>query len=162
MRTLPRNSKRNQQMPRAGSSEPAQDFNQLLADIQLANQIQIPLWVMLANVIQERSSLTDHPKQTASARIIADSTTHVLRHSIDSFRQHGNLHIGRSIVTLMCAELSDNFVFSFFCNGHVKRNSHLLKNDDLRISGRPRFFGWDDECYRLFQVLQRQFIPRLG
>ncbi len=122
-------------MPRAGSSEPAQDFNQLLADIQLANQIQIPLWVMLANVIQKRSSLADHPKQTAPARIIADSTTHVLRHSIDSFRQHRNLHIGRSIVAIMRAELSDNFLFSFFCNGHVKRNSHLLKTT---TSGCPR------------------------
>jgi len=149
-------------MPRAGSSEPAQDFNQLLADIQLANQIQIPLWVMLANVIQKRSSLANHPKQTASARIITDGTTHVLSHSIDSFRQHRNLHIGRSIVTIMGAKLSDNFLFSIFCNGHVKRNSHLLKNNDLRISGRPRFFGWDDKCYRLFQVLQRQFISMLG
>ena len=98
----------------------------LLADIQLTNQIQIPLWIMLANVIEQRSSLANHSEQTASARIITGRTSHVLGHSIDSFRQHGNLHVWRTIVTVMCAKLADNFLFSFFCNGHVKRNSHLL------------------------------------
>ena len=98
----------------------------LLADIQLANQVQIPFWIVLAHIIKKRSSLANHPKQSASARIITHSTTHVLGHSIDSFRQHRNLHVRRTIVALMCAELADNFLFSFFCNGHVKRNSHLL------------------------------------
>ena len=138
-------------MPRAGSSEPAQDFNQLLADIQLANQIQIPLWVMLANVIQKRSSLADHPKQTASARIVSHCTSHVLGHSIDSLRQHGNLHVWRTIIAIMCAELADNFLFSIFCNGHVKRNSHLLATT---ASGIPRgldFYYWETNVTAFFQ-----------
>jgi len=115
-------------------------INQLLSDIQLANQIQIPLRIMLANVIQQRSSLANHPEQTASARIITGRTSHVLGHSIDSFRQHGNLHVWRTIVAVVCAELADNFLFSIFCNGHVKRNSHLFAITTSRYPGGLNFY----------------------
>lgn len=97
---------------------------------------------MLTNVVEQRSSLANHSKQTASARIVSHCTTHVLGHSIDSLRQHGNLHIWRTIVTLMCAKLADYFLFSFFCNGHVKRNSHLLATTTSGIPGGLDFYYW--------------------
>ena len=90
---------------------------------------------MFSNVIEQRSAFAHHPKQSTSTRIIAGRTSHMLGHSIDSFRQHGNLHIWRTIIAIMCAELADNFLFSIFCNGHVKRNSHLLATT---ASGIPR------------------------
>ena len=97
---------------------------------------------MLSNVIEQRSSLAYHPEQTASARIVPDGTTHVLRHSVDSLRQHRDLHIWRTIVTLMRAKLADNFLSSFFGNGHVKRNSHLLATTTSGIPGGLDFNYW--------------------
>ena len=123
----------------------------LLADIQLANQFQIPLWIVLANVIEQRSSLAYHSEQTASARIVTDGTTHVLSHSVDSLRQHRDLHIWRTIVTLMRAKLADNFLSSFFGNGHVKRNSHLLATTTSGIPGGLDFYYWRKNVTAFFK-----------
>lgn len=141
-----KSSAHNQQMPRAGSREPAQESKQLFTDIQLANQIQVSLRIMLANVVQKRPSLAHHSQQTASARIVSHCSTHVQSHSVDSFRQHRNLNIGRTIVAVMSAELADNLLFSFFCNGHVKGNSHLLATTASGFSRRPRFLLLEQEC----------------
>jgi hypothetical protein len=137
-------------MPRAGSREPAQESKQSLSDIQLANQIQIPLWIVLANIVQQRPSLADHPEQTASAGIVPNGPTHVLGHSIDSFREHGNLHIRRAIVPFMSAELANYFLFSIFCNGHVKRNSHLLATTASGFPGDLGFYYWSTNVNPFF------------
>jgi superfamily II helicase len=74
---------------------------QLLSNIQSADQIQISLRIMLANIIQQGSPLANHSQKAASARVISGCTSHVLGHSVDTLRQHGNLHIGRTIVRFM-------------------------------------------------------------
>ena len=151
------NSKLDQQMPRAGSREPAQESKKLLADIQLANQIQVSLWIMLSNIIEQGSSLANHSEQTASARIVSYSPSHMLGHSVDSFREHCNLHVWRAIVALMCAELADNFLFSFFCNGHVKRNSHLLATTTSGIPGGLDFYYWSTNVNPFFNYCNGNF-----
>jgi len=79
---------------------------QLLSDIQSADQIQISLRIMLPNIIQQGSTLANHSQKAASARVISDCPSHVLGHSVDTLRQHGNLHIGRTIVRFMRSELA--------------------------------------------------------
>jgi hypothetical protein len=90
---------------KAGSRTSLREM-QLLSDIQSADQIQISLGIMLANIIQQGSPLANHSQQAASARVISDCASHVLGHSVDTLRQHGNLHIGRTIVRFMRSELA--------------------------------------------------------
>ncbi len=121
---FPRDAARNAK--RLSRFRPSPSIDNLFSNIQLRDQIDIPSRIVLADIIQQRPSLADHPKQAAPARIVAIRRSHVFRHSVDSFCQQRDLNVRRSAVALMRSELSQNFRFSFFRNSHVQPTHILL------------------------------------
>ena len=97
-------------------------MNSLLSNIQLANDFQITLWIMLSDIIQQRSTLANHAKEAAATGIVASSRPHVRCHRIDSLGQKSDLDIRGTAVGSTFLKRFDQFFFSFFANGHSPTN----------------------------------------
>lgn len=94
----------------------------LLSNVQLANDFQVSLWIMLSHVIEERSTLANHAKETASTGVVAGSCSHVNRHRVDALGQNSDLNISGAIISFALLKRLDQFFFSFFANGHSPTN----------------------------------------
>lgn len=92
----------------------------LLADAQLADDIQVLLRIHLAKIIQQSTATANHSEQTTAAAVIFRMRPHVLGQRIDPSGQYGDLNLGRTAIVVPSPVLADDFLFPFFGDRHVK------------------------------------------
>ena len=132
---------RNRLEPAANSRDPRE--SRLLADVQSGNQFQVPCWIVLTNIIEQRSTVANHSEQTASARIISGASTHVHGHAVDTIGQEGDLHVGRTCVPFVLLESLQNLQLSVFRDCHsVSWQQGSLKIRETTTKERLSFHDW--------------------
>ena len=89
----------------------------LLSQAELANDRAVTLDVVLLQVVQKTSSLTDHLLQTAAAVEVLLVDFQVLGQVSDAVGQNSNLYFGRTCVALVSSILRDDVVFEFLLHG---------------------------------------------
>lgn len=130
--------------------------SRLLADVQPGNQFQVPCWIVLANIIEQRSTVADHSEQTASARIISGASTHVHGHAVDTIGQEGDLHVGRTCVPFVLLESLQNLQLSVFRDCHsVSWQQGSLKTRETTTKERLSFHDWLWKPTRLSILLKK-------
>ena len=145
---------RNRLEPAAKSRDPRE--SRLLADVQSGNQIQIPCWIVLPNIIEQRSTVANHSEQTASARIISGASTHVHGHAVDTIGQEGDLHVGRTCVPFVLLESLQNLQLSVFRDCHsVSWQQGSLKIRETTTKERLSFHDWLWKLTRVSILLKK-------
>ena len=89
----------------------------LLSQAELADDRAVTLDVVLLQVVQQTSSLTDHLLQTAAAVEVLLVDFQVLGQVSDAAGQNSNLYFGRTCVALVSSILRDDVVFEFLLHG---------------------------------------------
>ena len=89
----------------------------LLSQAELANDRAVTLDVVLLQVVQQTSSVTNHLLQTAAAVEILLVSLEVLGQVSDAVGQDSNLYFGRTCVALVSSILLDDVEFYFFLHG---------------------------------------------
>ena len=130
--------------------------SKLLADVQPGNQFQVPCRIVLANIIEQRSTVANHSEQTASARIISGAPTHVHGHAVDTIGQEGDLHVGRTCVPFVLLESLQNLQLSVFRDCHsVSWQQGSLKTRETTTKERLSFHDWSLKPTRLSILLKK-------
>ena len=89
----------------------------LLSQAELADDRAVTLDVVLLQVVQQTSSVTNHLLQTAAAVEILLVSLEVLGQVSDAVGQDSNLYLGRTGVALVGSVLLDDVEFYFFLHG---------------------------------------------
>ena len=89
----------------------------LLSQAELADDRAVTLDVVLLQVVQQTSSVTNHLLQTAAAVEILLVSLEVLGQVSDAVGQDSNLYFGRTCVALVSSILLDDVEFYFFLHG---------------------------------------------
>ena len=89
----------------------------LLSQAELANDRAVTLDVVLLQVVQKTSSLTDHLLQTATAVEVLLVDFQVLGQVSDAVGQNSNLYFGGTSVALVSSVLRDDVVLKFLLHG---------------------------------------------
>ena len=89
----------------------------LLSQAELANDRAVTLDIVLLQVVQQTSSVTDHLLQTAAAVEILLVSLEVLGQVSDAVGQNSNLYFGRTGVALVSSVLLDDVVLEFLLHG---------------------------------------------
>ena len=89
----------------------------LLSQAELADDRAVTLDVVLLQVVQQTSSVTNHLLQTAAAVEILLVSLEVLGQVSDAVGQDSNLYLGRTCVALVSSVLLDDAVLKFFLHG---------------------------------------------
>ena len=89
----------------------------LLSQAELANDRAVTLDIVLLQVVQQTSSVTDHLLQTAAAVEILLVSLEVLGQVSDAVGQDSNLYFGRTCVALVSSVLLDDVVLEFLLHG---------------------------------------------
>ena len=89
----------------------------LLSQAELADDRAVTLDVVLLQVVQQTSSVTNHLLQTAAAVEVLLVSLEVLGQVSDAVGQDSNLYLGRTCVTLVGSVLLDDVELCFFLHG---------------------------------------------
>ena len=89
----------------------------LLSQAELANDRAVTLDIVLLQVVQQTSSVTDHLLQTAAAVEVLLVGLQVLGQVSDAVGQNSNLYFGRTGVALVSSILRDDVVLEFLLHG---------------------------------------------
>ena len=86
----------------------------LLSDTELCDDSSVALDVLLCQVIEHLSSLTDHLQQTAAAVVILLVDLQVLCELSDALCEDGDLNLRRTCVVVVQLIAFDDLCFLFF------------------------------------------------
>ena len=89
----------------------------LSSQTELANDGTVTLNIVVLQIVEEVSSVTDHLLKTAAAVEVVLVSLQMLGEGRDSVGQNGDLHLGRSGVSLVGSVLLDNALFFVFQHG---------------------------------------------
>ena len=89
----------------------------LLSQAELANDRAVTLDIVLLQVVQQTSSVTDHLLKTAAAVEVLLVDFQVLGQVSDAVGQNSNLYFGRTCVALVSSVLLDDAVLEFLLHG---------------------------------------------
>ena len=98
--------------------EKREDRQQLLADIQTPDDVQVAFGINLFQIIQQSTTTTHHHQQATAACMILLVRPHMLSQAIDPSRQDRNLHLWGTRIGIAPAVARDHFLLSFFRNRH--------------------------------------------
>src|SRR5262245_40212135 len=95
----------------------------LLAQPKTADDAQISLAVLVAQIGQETGALADHPQQPAAAGVVLLVCAQVLRQLLDASRQQRHLHFGGPSVHLSAAVLANDLGLALLRDRHTWSSS---------------------------------------
>ena len=149
----------------------------LLSQAELADDRAVTLDVVLLQVVQQTSSVTNHLLQTAAAVEVLLVGLQVLGQVSDAVGQDSNLYFGRTCVALVSSVLLDDAVLEFFLHGiftfqkifiYVSLSNRWVKEllDSLVSENRahaydsiiPHFFGFVNTFFKTFLLYLYIFI----
>lgn len=149
----------------------------LLSQAELADDRAVTLDVVLLQVVQQTSSVTNHLLQTAAAVEILLVSLEVLGQVSDAVGQDSNLYLGRTCVTLVGSVLLNDVEFCFFLHGfftfqkifiYVSLSNRWVKKllNSLVSENRahaydsiiPHFFGFVNTFFKTFLLYLYIFI----
>ena len=84
-------------------------FGKLLTDAQLSDQSTVTVDVLLCQVVQHGTALTNHHQQTTAGVVVVLVGTQVLGQLVDASGQDSDLDLGRTGVALVGSVSQDNF-----------------------------------------------------
>jgi hypothetical protein len=84
-----------------------------MTQLQFLRDGLIPTDISVVEIIQQPTALTHHHQQTPPGAVVFLVLLKMFRQMVDALRQQGNLHIGRSGVSLVQLELLNGFGFRF-------------------------------------------------
>jgi len=85
------------------------------AQVQSFSYFQVLLIPVLAQVSQHSTALAHQLEQAAAARFIVFIGTQVLGQLVDAIGQDGNLHFGRTGISIVPMKILNRFCLDFFC-----------------------------------------------
>lgn len=91
----------------------------LLANPQSTDDIEIPLWIPPAEIVQQPTSPADHRQQASSSCEIPTVFSHVIRQVVDSGGQDCDLNFRRSRIVIAQLVFLNQLLFTFFRDRHV-------------------------------------------
>ena len=101
-------------------------FTSLLTNTELGDNGAVTLHVLLGQVVQHLTALTDHLQQAAAAVVVVDVDLQVLGELLDAGGQNGDLHLGGAGVSGMGAVgLNDGRLFVLTDHGKFHLSSDL-------------------------------------
>ena len=143
----------------------------------LADDRAVTLDVVLLQVVQQTSSVTNHLLQTAAAVEVLLVSLEVLGQVSDAVGQDSNLYFGRTCVALVSSILLDDVEFYFFLHGfftfqkifiYVSLSNRWVKKllNSLVSENRahaydsiiPHFFGFVNTFFKTFLLYLYIFI----
>ncbi len=148
----------------------------LLSQAKLADDRAVTLDVVLLQVVQQTSSVTNHLLQTAAAVEVLLVSLEVLGQVSDAVGQDSNLYLGGTCVTLVGSVLLDDVEFYFFLHGfftfrffiYVSLSNRWVKKllNSLVSENRahaydsiiPHFFGFVNTFFKTFLLYLYIFI----
>lgn len=83
----------------------------LFPKLELLGNCLISAGVSFVEIVQKSASLTDHHQKTSSRTVVFLVLLKVLRETIDSLRENGDLNVRRPGVLLMKLEIRNQFSF---------------------------------------------------
>src|SRR5687767_14385509 len=89
--------------------------NRLPAQPQTTDDLVVAFNIRSFQVIQQTTSLRDHFQQAAPRVIIFLVRFEMLGQFVNALAEKRHLHLGRTCVCLMRAEVGDNLLLGFFC-----------------------------------------------
>ncbi len=99
----------------------------LLSQAELADNRAVTLDVVLLQVVQQTSSVTDHLLQTAAAVEVLFVDFQVLGQVSDAVGQNSNLYFGGTGVALVSSVLRDDVVLKFLLHGFFTFHCFYLR-----------------------------------
>src|SRR5262245_28248282 len=90
----------------------------LLADLQPGNQIDVAGRIPATDIVQQSSPPADQHQQATPAGMVLDVLLQVIGQLVDSLRQNGDLHIGRTGVSLRTTVILNELRLPIFGNRH--------------------------------------------
>ena len=109
----------------------------LLSQAELANDRAVTLDIVLLQVVQQTSSVTDHLLQTAAAVEVLLVGLQVLGQVSDAVGQNSNLYFGRTCVALVSSILRDDVVFEFLLHGFFTFQKNIYVSLSNRWVNQP-------------------------
>ena len=88
----------------------------LLTDTQLGDQSTVTVDVLLCQIVQHVTTLTNHHQQAATAVIVVLMHTQVIGQLIDAGSQDGNLNLGGTGIAFVSSVFQDNLGLLFLLN----------------------------------------------
>ena len=82
----------------------------LLAEAELGDERQITVTVLLAEIVEQRTTLVDHHQQAAAGVVVLGVPLEVLGQVLDPLRQDRDLDLGRPGVVLAAAMVLDDLL----------------------------------------------------
>ena len=108
--------------PRKSKTETRGDVDKklkLLTDTATFDDGTVTFDVVLLEIVQELSSLTDHLLHTSAGVVVLRIASKVLGELSDSLRENGNLNFGRAGVAFVNSILFDDVLLGFLCDHGV-------------------------------------------
>ena len=99
----------------------------LLSQAELADDRAVTLDVVLLQVVQQTSSVTDHLLKAAAAVEVLLVNFQVLGQVSDAVGQNSNLYFGRTCVALVSSILRDDVGFEFLLHGIFTFQKNYLR-----------------------------------
>ena len=138
----------------------------LLSQAELADDRAVTLDVVLLQVVQQTSSLTDHLLETATAVEVLLVDFQVLGQVSDAVGQNSNLYLRRTCVALVSSILRDDVVFEFLLHGiftfqkifiYVSLSNRWVKELLNSLVSKNRAHAYDDIIPHFFRFVNSFF-----
>ena len=91
-------------------------FSNLLTDTQLLDCCTIAVYILLLQIVQKVSSVTNHLQQTTSGVMVVLMRLQMCSQIVDSLCQNGDLYFRRTGIGLVGTVCSNNFSLLFFAD----------------------------------------------
>src|ERR1019366_9838981 len=95
----------------------------LLAKVEGRDDPAVPLEARSLEIVEQAAPLRDEGQETAPRMVVFDVRLEVLGQVRDALRQERDLHLGRSGVVIVRAELGDDFELLVGVQGHGSLSS---------------------------------------
>src|SRR5215469_12670807 len=97
----------------------------LAPDAQPPDQIAIAALVLALHIIEQAAALADELKQPAARVVVVFMSLEMFRQVSDSFRENGDLNLGRTRIFRDCGIFLNERGFALGCNRHRSSPSGL-------------------------------------
>ena len=121
--------------PRCRSTKVFRTSNKLLSNAATFDNRTVTFDVVLEEVVEELSSLTDHLLHTAAAVVVLGVLFKVLGELADSLGEDSDLYFGRAGVAFVYCEFLNDVLLSVLCD-------HGVSPFKINIYGKSSANGW--------------------